>query len=103
MDMHQRCTLWPSTGLRVLADGFTVQHVAAGVLRPLTAFLGSQLADINGYFEVRVLACAPKGSIKVGLFDKDGPASRSRTIPLVEDMLVRYILQLCLFLNLTQH
>ena len=64
MDVHQRCTLWPSTGLRVLADGFTVQHVTPGVARPLTAFLGSHLAQIKGYFEVRILNAA-KGGMKV--------------------------------------
>ena len=87
--MDMRCTLWPSTGLRVLADGFTVQHIAPSTKnqRPLTAFLGSPLSIIGGYYEVRMLACSSKrSSFKMGLFDPD--ANRSRTIPLVEDMLV---------------
>jgi uncharacterized membrane protein YgcG len=87
-DVGLRCTLWPSSGLRVLADGFTVQHTAPAALRPLTAFLGSPLAHVNGYFEVRVLHLSTKGGVKVGLYDPGASANRSRACPTVDDMAV---------------
>jgi len=85
MECNERCTLWPSTGLRVFADGFTVQHVAPGVLRPLTAYCSSSLAHVQGYFEIRIFKGA---AVKVGLFDPDGLANKSRAVPLVDDMLI---------------
>lgn len=73
MDVSRRCTLWPSAGLRVLADGFTVQHTAPSSLRPPTAFLGSPLAHVGAYFEVRVLHLpTAKGAIKVLLRAEPG-------------------------------
>ena len=82
-----RCTLAPSSGLRVLADGFTVMHVSPGSVRPLTAHLGSSLRAIGGHFEVRVLA-SPKNVIKIGLFDPSVVAARCRTAPFTEDVCV---------------
>jgi uncharacterized membrane protein YgcG len=72
----------------VLADGFTVQHTAPAALRPLTAFLGSPLAHVNGYFEVRVLHLSTKSCVKVGLYDPGASANRSKACPTVDDMAV---------------
>lgn len=85
MDAHQRCTLWPSSGLRVLADGFTIMHLSTTSVRPLAAHLSSPLGHVGGYFEVRVLA-SPKNGVKVGLFDPSLAASRGRAGPVVEDI-----------------
>jgi len=87
MNDHQRCTLWPSSGLRVLADGFTIMHLSPTSVRPLAAHLSSPLGHVGGYFEVRVLA-SPKNGIKVGLFDPSVAASRGRAGPVVEDISV---------------
>ena len=45
----------------------------------------SSIAHVQGYFEIRIFKGA---AVKVGLFDPDGPANKSRAVPLVDDMLI---------------